>query len=343
MAHHTRVRANFAAWSTGAVTQTEWDKFDTNLFKSINGDEGGVWAPSSVIEIGGSGLQVSGPFLASADATIGTTSADDLTVWSTSTFIGPTNFGITTFGGTATFNGALVANGNVTLGNAASDTLTVVAASTFQNDLTIGVTSADALQVWSTSTFIGPTAFGVATFGGASTFNGTAEFNNNVTFTDGVTFEVQTDFEGDVTIGTSSVDALLVNSSTTFFENVIFSDTVELLNNAIVAAPIFFSGTGRVPMRTGVATDASGAYSPTTANMYRVAPTTITTTRTYSISNTGAMDGDWLWFGIGPQGFSLSFEDHLGGALITFTAGTQGYALFVRMSGTWRLLGYTRH
>jgi hypothetical protein len=343
MAHNTRVRANFAAWSTGVVTQTEWDKFDQNLFESINGDDGGVWAPASPIEIGGSGLEVSGLFVASSDAQIGTTSADDLTIWSTTSVVGPVTFGVTTFGATATFNGSLVANGNTTIGNASSDTLTVVATSTFQNDVIIGITSADALQVWSTSTFIGPTSFGITTFGGASTFNGSAEFNSSVQFDNGVTFNNQADFDADVTIGSSSSDALLVHASSTFFNGVIFDGSIEILNNAVVAAPIFFSGAGRVPMRTGTTTNTSSAYSPVTANMWRVPATTLSALRTYSISNTGAMDGDWLWFGIGPQGFTLEFEDHLGGPLITFTAGQQGYALFVRISGTWRLLGYTRH
>jgi hypothetical protein len=39
-------------------------QMDQYLFQSINGDLGGTWAPSSFITIGGSGLQVFGPFTA---------------------------------------------------------------------------------------------------------------------------------------------------------------------------------------------------------------------------------------------------------------------------------------
>jgi hypothetical protein len=61
MAHHTRVRANLAAWqATPPVDPTEMEKFDADNLGNIDGDTGGVWAPSSVIEIGGSGLKVSG-------------------------------------------------------------------------------------------------------------------------------------------------------------------------------------------------------------------------------------------------------------------------------------------
>jgi hypothetical protein len=62
MAHNTRTRANLAAWATGtAVTSAEFDKLDEQAFKSINGDDGGQWNPTSPINIGGQGLAVSGP------------------------------------------------------------------------------------------------------------------------------------------------------------------------------------------------------------------------------------------------------------------------------------------
>lgn len=39
-------------------TATDWERLDVKQFKSINGDDGGTWAPTSPIIIGGQGLQL---------------------------------------------------------------------------------------------------------------------------------------------------------------------------------------------------------------------------------------------------------------------------------------------
>lgn len=62
MAHNTRIRPNLAAWSPGPVSAAEFDALDQGQFESINGDDGGVWAPASTIVIGGSGVQMTGTF-----------------------------------------------------------------------------------------------------------------------------------------------------------------------------------------------------------------------------------------------------------------------------------------
>jgi hypothetical protein len=54
VAHFTRTRAN---WNTGDVpTEAEFDDLDAKTAAALNGDGGGVYAPSSPIEIGGQGL-----------------------------------------------------------------------------------------------------------------------------------------------------------------------------------------------------------------------------------------------------------------------------------------------
>jgi hypothetical protein len=60
MAHHALIRPTEASW-TGVVLQSEWWAIDQGIYKSINGDEGGSWAPSSQIVIGGSGVSLTGP------------------------------------------------------------------------------------------------------------------------------------------------------------------------------------------------------------------------------------------------------------------------------------------
>jgi hypothetical protein len=92
MAHGALLRASQGLW-VGIVTQAEFWAFDNGQFKSINGDEGGTWAPSSPIVIGGSGLQVTGNAVLTGDSiTLGNNSADNLLVNATSLFYGPVYF-----------------------------------------------------------------------------------------------------------------------------------------------------------------------------------------------------------------------------------------------------------
>lgn len=140
MSHNAYIRPS-GVWNTGIVVlHGEFAAFDLAQFQSINGDLGGTWAPSSVITIGGSGLTVTGLFnatsfshfsanvqidnglgvqggqsfeggqltdtlLVSGHTQLGTTAADTLTVNADATFAH-----LSTFTGTATFNGAINAN-----------------------------------------------------------------------------------------------------------------------------------------------------------------------------------------------------------------------------------------
>lgn len=69
MAHFIRVRTS-GFWTTNStLLSTEMESFDAQLYKAVNGDDGGVWAPSSIIEIGGSGLKVTGVLTITGAAT----------------------------------------------------------------------------------------------------------------------------------------------------------------------------------------------------------------------------------------------------------------------------------
>jgi hypothetical protein len=60
MAHNVRIRAG-GTWTNGStLLATEMASFDTALFKAVNGDDGGTWAPANQIILGGSGLSVTG-------------------------------------------------------------------------------------------------------------------------------------------------------------------------------------------------------------------------------------------------------------------------------------------
>ena len=144
MAHNAYIRAG-AVWAgSSPLLSTEIATFDARQYQAINGDLGGVWAPSaSQIIIGGVyGLRVTGPaLLDDADVTITNTKSllmsggSFLTtvVGSTVTFDGTVNFTNTlthvTIGSTFFIDvgGVLTVNGHLGLG--AASTLTSAAGS----------------------------------------------------------------------------------------------------------------------------------------------------------------------------------------------------------------------
>ena len=65
MAHFDYTRPG-GIWSgSDDFLTAEIEDLDSKTERAINGDEGGTWAPTDVITIGGDGLTVSGPFVAS--------------------------------------------------------------------------------------------------------------------------------------------------------------------------------------------------------------------------------------------------------------------------------------
>jgi cytoskeletal protein CcmA (bactofilin family) len=110
MAAFTRIRA-FGLWvAGGALLASEMELFDAHQEKALNAAEGGVWAPTSVIEIGGQGIKITGSF------------------WSTGAF---------RVDGTADLNGNLEVSGTSALSGAVSmqSTLDVQGAVSFDATL----------------------------------------------------------------------------------------------------------------------------------------------------------------------------------------------------------------
>ncbi len=147
MAHNARIRT-VGTW-TGVVTPTEWDTFDQRFFASINGDDGGVWAPSSAINfLGSQGITVSGPCHLRALHTLSGGAGSTFTLLAGSTM---------SIGGTLTF-----ANGSILDGLNESTT-------------TWGATSTMTFQSGSTSTF---SASCTTTFGAPTKVSGTPTFQS---------------------------------------------------------------------------------------------------------------------------------------------------------------------
>lgn len=94
MAHNSRIRADITAWATGTVvSDAEFNALDAAQFAAINGDDGGSWAPSAFIGIGGSGLrmlsgshQLNGALSCTSGSSITVASGAAVTLASGSTF-----------------------------------------------------------------------------------------------------------------------------------------------------------------------------------------------------------------------------------------------------------------
>lgn len=136
MAHFAYIHGATAAdWPIGTVvTPQNFADFDSGRFRSINGDEGGSWAPSSVITIGGSGMSLTGNFVTAGNTTIGNATTGLCLVKQSTQF-----------------------DCDVVIGIGGANTLIVNApTSRFNGDVTLGSDSTDDLIIESTTTITAP-------------------------------------------------------------------------------------------------------------------------------------------------------------------------------------------
>lgn len=129
-----RVRT-IGTWLTASVVlPAEWEAFDTNISRAIDGHAGGTYSPSAPIVIGGDGLRVTGDFTVESNASF--TSA--LTVAGLLTANGLAVIGDALVGNdfevtanstlaATTINGALSTFGNVTFALGSTKTFSVTA------------------------------------------------------------------------------------------------------------------------------------------------------------------------------------------------------------------------
>lgn len=331
MAHLATARADLAAWQAplSAVTAEEFWQIDENASKAINGDEGGVWAPSDWIIIGGVGLEVSGDFYASNNAQIGASAADTLGVAAVADF-----------------------TADVTLGASSGDALDVNATATFASsvlfevDVTIGTSPADSLTVESFTTFVTDVQFD-----GQTLFSLAAQFDDPVVFND------------DVTLGNAAADAISVVGTMTVDEDATFVGLVtaaefaaplatfaELAVDILVVPPggsfvlnepMTFVTDGRIPWRLFTGGDANEQILVTDGNVIGAA---LSTGRQYQIDDTGAQNGDWFIF-YNDTIYPLDILEPGGtpATLVTDLAqvsGTvPGFAILIRLGGAWKTIG----
>lgn len=306
----------------------EFDELDQNAFTAINGDDGGIWAPGSVIVIGGAGLEVSGPFLSSGDSQLGDSAADDCSIFAT-----------------------LTVGNDATLGSSAADTIDVLGLfiaetdAEFRGDTSLGNAELDVTTI--TTLVVGFTS----------------EFQGEALFSDGVTFDDPVVFNDDVTLGNAAGDAINVVGTLTVDEDADFAGVVTAAEVAaplgtfdelsvdifvvppggsfVLNEPMTFTTDGRIPWRLFTGGDANEQILVTDGNVIGAA---LSTGRQYQIDDTGAQNGDWFIF-YNDTIYPLDILEPGGtpATLVTdlarVDASTPGFALLIRRGGSWKCIG----
>src|ERR1043166_6904113 len=102
MAHRARIRSPGMWTPLSVFYAVELELLDQAQFTSPDFDNGGVWAPSSAVVVGGSGIDVTGTFAASGTTTLS---------------------GATTMSGAVTASGAWTFSNTVALSSASKTTV----------------------------------------------------------------------------------------------------------------------------------------------------------------------------------------------------------------------------
>lgn len=298
----TRVKpANWAAFET--LTAAQMNQLDIDHANAVDGSGGGVYAPSSAIEIGGSGLVVSGAF----------------GVTGVSTFSGDVFLGV--FGADVQVDGPLTVNEPSTF----NETVTV------NDDVLVSddITCLGNLEIQGT-TILGNAAGDTVTANGNAIFNGTATFNGNVVLGDsgdlivvGGSMACALGFsvDGNATIGNAAGDAHAFTGTCTFND------------------PIVLAGDGHVRKRVIAGADAASTYGVDDADIILLESGTLSAPRIYTIDNTSAGAGSSLIVVNKSTTQALTVNLNGGALSVTLqnTTGQEPWYEFVFFGGVWTI------
>lgn len=310
MSHFAHTRAGGVWNSNQVVFATEFADFDAKTFKALNGDEGGTWAPSSVITIGGQGLSVP------ANVILGTGGTTSLTVDSACAFDYQ-----------AGFFGIVLTHANVMIGDDNTTTATV------NSNLIIN----SGFVANANSSFAGSgvhLSFGTGTVlslasGSSLVCSAGALFNATVTCASTL-----------AVTGAATMASTLVVTGAITSDGANFNGTAAVNINTsggcFVSCPITCSGTARVIKRvtalSGIGADSS-AWGPVNSDVVYVG--SMTADATFTIN--GGVDGDEIRFVNKSPSHALTVSDPSTGVQITLknTTGQTWSALLVRFGGSF--------
>ena len=297
MANFTRVRST-GMWTVSVLTPEEMEKFDANLAKAPNFVDGGTYAPTTAITIGGQGFYLTGPFETEGtfatygDTFIGSDSTDALVVSAESTFNAPVTANALT-----TVTGVLTATDDVNLGTDSGDAINIA-----------GILNA-----------------GAANFGGYTAINAAFYVQDSIT-TDGY-LVVATDatvnglstFNDNVTIAAGA--SLTISSGTATFGG-----------GMTIAAAATLANGGQILDRTLWVADSSQTVH---CDRYeRVVVTSLSETRVITLHDAAAVENSRvLVVNRGGGGFAVTVTDNI--PALSFSLGTGYAAVFTWHSGSW--------
>lgn len=157
-------RGSLAAWATGSlVTSNEFWFFESSIVKCPNFADGGTYAPTSPIVIGGSGivmagtLECDGAAVLNGNVTLGFATSNTLSVFATSTFAAPVTFSDNVTiapAGNFVANGYVGLNGNTDIGNSSANYCNISATTQINAPLTASG------MLYPTGTIRAPLTFG---------------------------------------------------------------------------------------------------------------------------------------------------------------------------------------
>ncbi len=301
---------------------TQWEQFDANLANALDMQGGGVYSPQASVIIGGA----PGVYLEL-----------DLPA---------------RFGDNFLMTGSLFEAFATTILIGETGSATTMLGDTFDVDVgivNIGVSGANALTVHSFATFDD-----IVIANGAAFFYAATEFNAAVDFDAATDFGADAFFhDGTVTMGASGATAFIVNSSTTHEETVVFNGAIfindtaafsvapSFANGAVMQGPVTFSGQGRVTQRQIIGGDTDATYQAIAQSHVHVPASVLSASRSYTIGDTGALDGDRVRFSTYEATYPLVVKAP-GGAPLTnlkLASAFSSWCDVERIGGIWRIVG----
>jgi hypothetical protein len=310
----TKARIKPANWGIGErLTSAQGNAWDAYWPDVIDGAGGGTWSPSSVISIGGSGIQITGPAEFQGDVVIDN--------------VGSTN--------------SLSVGGNVGIGGLVTigDTLTVAAKATFNGDTEFnGQNQFDDICSFTSAGFV--------TFSGTNVFDATSsiDFQAGLIVSAGTLSALGATSLAAATAVSLGVAGVIVldatTLSTTSAVTATFAGPVNVANTLTISSgALVFSGVGSPRYRVVNTADASAVtYTINDGDLFMLPA--LGGNRTYTLGTTGATEGARVRFSA-ELNTTTNYATINGGALFLMHAATGTLWLdFVFHSGSWMIEAY---
>jgi hypothetical protein len=321
----SRIRPVLSWTPLSVLLSSEMNAFDTNQSRAVDGFAGGAYAPSTPIVTGGSGHWITSLSIVKSGGEWKWESGAHLLglAGSVLEWAGEATFetGVVTFTSGAVVSGGTVQFETGSILQIQTGSQIACAAPVL---LVNGGTASFGTQSGVTSTFAGPIALSntITCSGAGPHIAGTCNVGGNLEIVSGGVFDVES----------GGLGRVLSGGTWTFQAG----STCNLL------APLVSSGSGRVTKRYVAGPDSIATYGGPQADIVNAAA--ITTGRTYTLTATGGVSGDMIWF-LNPTAHVLTIVND---SSVTYTtiassgSGAINAAQFVFNGVDWTLVSYSK-